>query len=153
MHILPIGSIIGPAHLVQENTSVGGINSVWLVHNNVNLVTYRTFYKCYYNVLFRCETVRMLIELYHSIFTLYIITPRESRSRCTGTDLQMGVVVPVSSKFYQLQGMILFNSKDNFIIMQSILVLCFAPLETLRNTQKYFSEDLRSTDCCILEVQ
>jgi len=44
MHIVPIGEIVGPAHLVQENAASGNINSVWLANNPVMLVTYWTVY-------------------------------------------------------------------------------------------------------------
>ena len=44
MHIVPVGAIVGPAHLVRENAASGGIDSVWLVNNNVDLDTYWTVY-------------------------------------------------------------------------------------------------------------
>jgi len=44
MHIVPSGAIVGPAHLVQENAALGGIDSVWLVNNHVDLDTYWTVY-------------------------------------------------------------------------------------------------------------
>jgi hypothetical protein len=39
MHIVSIGAIVGPAHLVQENAPSGGIDSIWLVNIHVNLDT------------------------------------------------------------------------------------------------------------------
>ena len=44
MHIVPIGSIVGPAHLVRENATSGGIDRIWLVNNHVDLDTYWTVY-------------------------------------------------------------------------------------------------------------
>jgi hypothetical protein len=44
MHIVPVGAIVGPAHLVRENAASGGIDSVWLVNNHVDLDTYWTVY-------------------------------------------------------------------------------------------------------------
>ena len=44
MHIIPVGAIVGPAHLVRENATSGGINSVWLVNNHVDLDTYWSVY-------------------------------------------------------------------------------------------------------------
>jgi hypothetical protein len=44
MHIVPVGAIVGPAHVVRENAALGGIDSVWLVHDHVNLNTYWTVY-------------------------------------------------------------------------------------------------------------
>jgi len=44
MHIVPIGAIVGPAHLVQENAASGGIDSVRLVNNHVDIGTYWTVY-------------------------------------------------------------------------------------------------------------
>jgi len=45
MHIVPVGAIVGPAHLVRENnTASGRINSVWLVYNHVDFDTYWTVY-------------------------------------------------------------------------------------------------------------
>jgi len=44
MHIVPIGAIVGPVHLVQENAALGGMDSVWLVNNHVDLDTYWTVY-------------------------------------------------------------------------------------------------------------
>jgi hypothetical protein len=37
MHIVPIGAMVGPAHLVRENTASGGIDSVWLANTHVDL--------------------------------------------------------------------------------------------------------------------
>jgi hypothetical protein len=45
MHIVPVEAIGEPAHLVQENAASGGIDSVWLVINPVDLDTYWTVYK------------------------------------------------------------------------------------------------------------
>jgi len=42
MHIVPVGAIVGPAHSVRENAASGGIDSVWLVNNHVDLDTYWT---------------------------------------------------------------------------------------------------------------
>jgi len=44
MHIVTVGAVVGPVHLVQENAASGGIDSVWLVTNHVNLDTYWTVY-------------------------------------------------------------------------------------------------------------
>jgi hypothetical protein len=44
MHIVPVGAIVGPAHLVRENAASGGIDSVWLVNNHLYLDTYWTVY-------------------------------------------------------------------------------------------------------------
>jgi len=44
MHIVPVGAIVGPADLVWENAASGGIDSVWLVNNRVDLDTYWTVY-------------------------------------------------------------------------------------------------------------
>jgi len=44
MHIVSIGAIVRPAHLVQGNAASGGIDSVWLVNNHVDLDTYWTVY-------------------------------------------------------------------------------------------------------------
>jgi len=43
MHIVPVGAIVGPAHLVRENAALGG-DSVWLVNNHADLDTYWTVY-------------------------------------------------------------------------------------------------------------
>ena len=45
MHIVPIGAIVGPGHLVWENAASGGIDSVWLVNNHVDLDIYWTVYQ------------------------------------------------------------------------------------------------------------
>ena len=42
MHIVPIGAIVGPAHLVWENATFCGIESVWLENNHVDWDTYWT---------------------------------------------------------------------------------------------------------------
>jgi len=44
MHIVHVGAIVGPAHLVRENAASGGIDSVWLVNNHGDLDTYWTVY-------------------------------------------------------------------------------------------------------------
>ena len=44
MHIAPVGAIVGPANLGQENTALDKIDSVWLVNNHVALETYWTVY-------------------------------------------------------------------------------------------------------------
>jgi len=44
MHIVPVGAIEGPAHLVRENAALGSMDSVWLVNNHVDLDTYWTVY-------------------------------------------------------------------------------------------------------------
>jgi len=44
MHIVPVGAIVGPAHLVRENAASDRIDSVWLVNNHVDLNTYWTVY-------------------------------------------------------------------------------------------------------------
>jgi len=44
IHTVPIAAVVGPAHLVRENASLGSIDSVWLVNNHVDLDTYWTVY-------------------------------------------------------------------------------------------------------------
>jgi len=44
MHIVPVGAIVGPAHLVRENAASDRIDSVWLVNHHVDLDTYWTVY-------------------------------------------------------------------------------------------------------------
>jgi len=44
LHIVPFGAIVGPAQLVRQNAASGGIDSVWLVNNYVDLDTYWTVY-------------------------------------------------------------------------------------------------------------
>jgi len=45
MHIVPVGAIVGPAHLVWENNAASDrIDSVWLVINHVDLDTCWTVY-------------------------------------------------------------------------------------------------------------
>jgi hypothetical protein len=44
MHIVRVGAIVGPAHLVRENAALGGLDSVWLVNNHIGLDTCRTVY-------------------------------------------------------------------------------------------------------------
>ena len=40
MHIVPVGAIFGPAHLVRENAASERIYSIWLVNNHVDVDTY-----------------------------------------------------------------------------------------------------------------
>ena len=45
MHIVPVGAIVGPTHLVWENNAASDrIESVWLVNIHVDLDTYWTVY-------------------------------------------------------------------------------------------------------------
>ena len=44
MHIVPVGAMVGPAHLVWDNAASGGIDSVWVVNYHVDLDTYWTEY-------------------------------------------------------------------------------------------------------------
>jgi len=44
MYIVPVGAIVGPAHLVRENATSDRINSISLIYNHVNLDTYWTVY-------------------------------------------------------------------------------------------------------------
>jgi len=44
MHIVPVGAIVEPAHLVRENAASDRIDSVWLVNTHVDLDTYWTVY-------------------------------------------------------------------------------------------------------------
>jgi len=44
LHIIRIGAMVGPAHLVEENPASGSIDSVCLVNNHVVLDTYWTVY-------------------------------------------------------------------------------------------------------------
>jgi hypothetical protein len=44
MYIVPVGAIVGPAHLVWENATSGGIDSMWLVYNHVASDNYWTVY-------------------------------------------------------------------------------------------------------------
>jgi len=39
MHIVPIGAILGPAHLVRKHAALGGMDTIWLVNNHVDLNT------------------------------------------------------------------------------------------------------------------
>jgi len=43
-HIVPVGRIVGLAHLMRENSPSGGIDSVWHGNNHVDLDTYWTVY-------------------------------------------------------------------------------------------------------------
>jgi hypothetical protein len=45
MHFLPVGAIVGHTHLVRDNVTSGGIDSVWYVHNHVDLDTYWNVYE------------------------------------------------------------------------------------------------------------
>jgi len=42
MYIVPVGAIVVPPHLVQENAASGGIDSIWLANNHVDFDTYWT---------------------------------------------------------------------------------------------------------------
>jgi hypothetical protein len=44
MHIVPVAVVVGRTHLVQKNAPSGGIHSIWLVYNQVDLDTYWTVY-------------------------------------------------------------------------------------------------------------
>jgi len=44
IHIVLVGAIVGPAHLVRENAASDRIDRVWLVNNHVDLDTYWTVY-------------------------------------------------------------------------------------------------------------
>jgi hypothetical protein len=44
MHIVRVGEIDGPAHLVWEHAALGGMDTIWLVNNHVDLDTYWTVY-------------------------------------------------------------------------------------------------------------
>ena len=44
MHIVPVGALVGPVHLVRENAELGSMDSIWLVNNHVDLDTYWTVY-------------------------------------------------------------------------------------------------------------
>jgi len=44
MHIVPIGAIVGPAHLVRTNAGVDRLDSIWLVNNHVDFDTHWTVY-------------------------------------------------------------------------------------------------------------
>jgi len=45
MHIVPVGAIVEPAHLMHENnTASDRIDSIWLVNHHVDLDTYWTVY-------------------------------------------------------------------------------------------------------------
>ena len=47
MHIAPVGAIVGPVHLVRENSASDRIYSIWLVNNLVDLNTYWTVHQTY----------------------------------------------------------------------------------------------------------
>jgi len=40
LHIVPVGAIVGLAHLAWENAASGGMDSVWLENNHDDLDTY-----------------------------------------------------------------------------------------------------------------
>jgi hypothetical protein len=44
MYIVPVGAIVGPAYLVQENAASVTIDSVRLITNYADLDTYWTVY-------------------------------------------------------------------------------------------------------------
>jgi len=44
IHIVPVGAIAEPAHLVRQNVASDRIHSVCLVNNHVDLNTYCTVY-------------------------------------------------------------------------------------------------------------
>jgi hypothetical protein len=44
MHMVPVGAMVGQAHLVWENAASGGIDRVWLANNHVDLDTDWTVY-------------------------------------------------------------------------------------------------------------
>jgi hypothetical protein len=39
LYIVPVGAIVEPAHMVQENATSDWIDSIWLVNNHVDLYT------------------------------------------------------------------------------------------------------------------
>jgi hypothetical protein len=45
MHTVPIGAIVGPAHLVRQNAALGSIDSIRLVNIHVDLDAYWTVYE------------------------------------------------------------------------------------------------------------
>ena len=65
--------------------------------------------------------MRLVIELNYSILTLHIITPGECGSRYTGISLEMSVVLPAASKFYQPTVINLLHSDDDFILCRIFL--------------------------------
>jgi len=44
MHNVHVGAIVGPAHWVRENAALDRIDSIWLINNQVDIVTYSTVY-------------------------------------------------------------------------------------------------------------
>jgi len=44
MNIVPVGAIVGPAHLLRENAASDRIDSIWLVINHVDVDTSWTVY-------------------------------------------------------------------------------------------------------------
>jgi hypothetical protein len=44
MYIVPVGAIVRAVHLVWENATSGGIDSMWLVNNHVASDIYWTVY-------------------------------------------------------------------------------------------------------------
>jgi len=57
MHSVPVRAVVRPAHSVLQNAALGGIDSVWLVNNHVDLDTYWTVYYLDQNACFRCIAV------------------------------------------------------------------------------------------------
>jgi hypothetical protein len=55
LHIVPVGAIVGPAHLVQEKAAGRGIDSVWLLNNHEDLDTDWTVYYLDYSVIRMCS--------------------------------------------------------------------------------------------------
>jgi hypothetical protein len=49
MHIVPVGAIVGSAHLLRENAASGGIESIQLLSNHVGWDIYWTVYELYLN--------------------------------------------------------------------------------------------------------
>jgi len=44
MHVVPVGAIVGPAHVLRENAGSDRIHRVWLVHNPMDVDTCCTVY-------------------------------------------------------------------------------------------------------------
>ena len=44
VHMVPVGAIVGPAHLVRDNAASDRINNLRVVNNHVGLDTYWTVY-------------------------------------------------------------------------------------------------------------
>jgi len=66
MLIVPVGAIVGPAHLVGENAASDRIDSVWLINHHVDIGTYWTVYSVTMPESW-CAGGRELIELYYLI--------------------------------------------------------------------------------------